>query len=235
MKKQILIVGNTNHLQGVDADLENYYRFFTSPIGGLWNENEIKILCNTGADNVQLWLNTYRRKQLDYFIFIFCGHGGSIDDEVIMELNEAGETIRENQVHRISPRQLCIFDCCRNIEKPDASALLTEIRTYSSGGVIYGNIRQRYEERIMQAIPQTASLYACSIGESAEGNRSGGYYSFNLLKCARRLSTDIEYKTIGLCHNEACEIVEFKNPRQHPDCSLPRCLLCRSLILSIHP
>lgn len=235
MRKQILIVGYTKHLQGVDADLENYYRFFTSPIGGQWDKSEIETLRDTTATNVLLWLNTYKRKQLDYFIFIFCGHGGCMDDEVIMELNETGEIIRESQVKGIAPRQLCIYDCCRAIEEDKTSTLLTETKIFSLGGKIYGNVRQRYEKRIMQAIPQTASLYACSIGECADGNRSGGYYTYNLLKCARHISDDTEYKTIGQCHNEACESVEIKNPDQHPDCSLPRCLLHRSLIFSIHP
>lgn len=234
MKKHILIIGNTSNLQGVEADLENYYRFFVSPVGGLWYDSEITVLRNTTTENALLWLNTFRRQQLDYFIFVFCGHGASVNEEVVMELNNNKEIIYESQVKGVASRQLCIFDCCRNIERPEAYASLTEIRTFSLGGRLFGDVRRRYDERIMQSVPQSACLYACSIGESADGNRSGGYYTYNLLKFARHINV-IEFKTVGLCHNEASDAVEKKNPTQHPDCSLPRCLLNRSLIFSIHP
>ena len=47
---------------------------------------------------------------------------------------------------------------------------------------------KKYEARIMQAIAQQVSLYACSIGESALDTENGGMYINNLLKSAVNVS-----------------------------------------------
>lgn len=236
MRKQIIIVGYAGDLQGVSADIKNYYDFFISPIGGMWHAQEISVLDKTSVAELKRYIQRYQAMQLDYFIFVFCGHGGSRNDEVVMEINDTDRFVRESEVVNVAPRQLNIFDCCRVEEDDNSYDLLTEMRTFSQGGKItLGDVRKRYDERILKAVPQSACLYACSLGESAMGNNSGGYYSYHLLKAARNIKNDDLYKTIGLCHNEACESLETISPRQHPDGKLPRCLTNRSLILSIHP
>lgn len=232
MEKRILIIGYANGLKGVKADLDNYYRFFRSPEGGNWYEDEIYTLSHPTSAHVMECIENFRKMQLDYFIFIFCGHGASMKDEVVMQVNDTDPPIRENDILHIAPRQLSIFDCCRERESngsflPDTHPLL-ESR-------IRGNARQRYEQRIMQAVPQSACLYACSIDECAEGNNSGGFYSYNLLKAARNIKSETDYKTVGRCHYEACQQLESEKAAQHPDYKLPRCMVNRSLILSIHP
>lgn len=235
MRKQILIVGYAGALQGVSADIKNYCNFFTSPVGGMWYAEEINVLDKTSVAELIKYIQRYQAIQLDYFIFVFCGHGGSRNDEVVMEINDTDRLVRESEVVNVAPRQLNIFDCCRVKEDDNSCNLLTEMRTFSQGGKIFGNVRKRYDERVLQAVPQSACLYACSLGESAMGNNSGGYYSYNLLKAARNTKNEDLYKTIGLCHNEACESLKTISPRQHPDSKMPRCLTNRSLILSIHP
>ena len=235
MKKQILIIGYANGLKGVKSDLDNYYRFFRSPMGGGWYEDEICILPHTSSAQVMKYIDYFCRMRLDYFIFVFCGHGASMRDEVVMQVNNTDPFIREKDILNVAPRQLSIFDCCRERESDDSFASLTEMRLFSSGGQIRGNARQRYEQRIMQAVPQSACLYACSVGECADGNNSGGLYSYSLLKAARNIVGETDYKTVGRCHYEACQQLEAKNAAQHPDYKLPRCLVNRSLILSIHP
>lgn len=237
MRKQILIVGYAGELAGIRADIHNYYTFFTSNIGGKWNNDEICILSDTSVTEVMNKILYYRLSRLDYFIFVFCGHGASRNNEVAMQINDTDSLLMESSVMGVAPRQLSIFDCCREREYEDFG-IITEFYTHSLlslGGKLYGNVRRRYENRIMQSVPQSACLYACSIGESAEGTNSGGFYSCNLLKAAYHITDDKEYKTIGLCHTEACLLLKEKNVRQHPDYKLPRCLVESSLILSIHP
>lgn len=235
MKKQILIIGYANGLKGVKADLDNYYHFFKSPVGGGWYENEICILSHTTSAHVMEYIKKFRQMQLDYFIFIFCGHGASMRNEVIMQVNNTDYPIMESDILYVAPRQLSIFDCCRERESDESFASLTESYFFSSGGQIRGNVRQRYERRIMQAVPQSVCLYACSIGECAEGNNSGGFYSYNLLRAARNIVGGTDYKTVGRCHYEACQWLEKEKVAQHPDYKLPRCLVNRSLVFSIHP
>lgn len=236
MKKRILIVGYANGLKGVKADLDNYYHFFKSPIGGGWYEDEICILSHTTSEQVMEYIAGYRRMQLDYFIFVFCGHGANMQDEVVMQVNDTDPIIWEKDILYVAPRQLSIFDCCRERESDDTFASLTETHLYSLEDQIRGNVRQRYEERIMQAVPQSACLYACSVGECADGNNSGGLYSYTLLSVARNIIMEkTDYKTVARCHYETCKRLESEYAKQHPDYKLPRCLVNRSLIFSIHP
>lgn len=235
MKRQVLIVGYANGLTGVKADLDNYYRFFTSPVGGMWRADEICVLENASTDEFLRHINFYQVADLDYFVFVFCGHGASLQDEVVMEINDTDRPIKESEVTNVASRQLNIFDCCRKVESDVPYDILAEVRNFSQGGKIYGNVRQRYDWRIMQAVEQSASLYACSSGESAIGRNRGGDYSYHLLKAARNVSDAEEYKTISLCHYEACQHLEAMGSTQHPDYKLPRCVANQSLILSIHP
>lgn len=235
--KRILIVSYAGDLAGIKSDVNNYYTFFTSHVGGEWNNGEIRILSDTSVTEVMREILYYRLSKLDYFIFVFCGHGASRNNEVAMQINDTDPLLMESSIMGVAPRQLSIFDCCREKEYDDVETI-SEVRDhslFSFGGKLYGNVRERYENRIMQSVPQSACLYACSIGESAEGNNSGGFYSYNLLKAARHITDDREFKTVGLCHTEACRLLGKKSAIQHPDYKLPRCLVNNSLIFSIHP
>lgn len=233
MNRFALIVGNNDGLQGVATDMANYVAFLKSECGGLWQTGEIEALLNTNEVCLAKYLDACRAADLDYFVFVFCGHGAMREGRTLLELSR-GNIAEESIVRNVAPRQLSVFDCCRQesgaFVEPD---VMNEVRCFSSGGRI-GNVRQRYDNRIMQACPQHVKLYGCCEGECCADTRGGGLYSSCLLRCARNIG-DKEFKTVSQANYEATVLVERQEPAQHPDISQPRCLSSQTLILSIHP
>lgn len=231
MNKRALLIGNNGGgLEGVKIDLYSYKQFLKGQIGGSWFDSEIKLCLNPSRSSVLDLISTYRNMKLDYFIFMFSGHAGQLRDTVL-ELNPDEELLSESRFNDLGTRQLNIFDCCRSFPEPLAEKSLNEsIRKAFSAT---GSTREQYERRIMQAIPQSVSLYSCSIGETSSDTSSGGIYFQNLLSCATSFTST--YKLVGTTHEEAKQLTERRAPKQHPDAVLPKCLSFQQLIFSINP
>jgi len=225
MQKRILIIGNNDGLPGVKVDIENYKIFFKSQYGGNWHDNEIIEKLNISKLELITLLKSLKNLSLNYLIVIFSGHGGQ-ERETILELNSHGEYISESELKNLAYRQLNIFDCCRCYSQPILESKTTELRLKN-----LFSTREKYEKRIMEAVHQQASLYACSIGESANDTAKGGAYSKNLIAAA--ISETNEYTLVGHAHQVASILtsIEFKN--QHPEAILPKCLSSQQLILGI--
>lgn len=229
MRKKIIIVGNTQGLIGVKVDVENYKRFFCSSYGGNWYEQEIIEKVDVSKSELLAELSRVKSLTLDYLIVIFSGHGGQ-ERETVLEINAAGECIRESELKGLASRQLNIFDCCRaypeRLVESETKALKT--RLYSAIST-----RERYEKRIMEASRQQISLYACSIGEFAHDTQRGGAYSVNLIERAAKVEG--HYKLVGDAHKEAGVLTSAQYPEQHPDADLLRLTQSQQLIIGIKP
>jgi len=235
MKKKILMIGNTSGLPGIIRDLDGYKDFFMSPCGGLWREEEIDILSNPRQNELLQRINSLKSENLEYLITIFSGHGAYRRDRTILEINEQEEIVSEADLRAGAKRQLLIFDCCRNVMP--SMTLNASATKLSFSYVPDDPIRVKYERRIAQTPPQIASLYACSVGESAIATGSGSTYSMALIKAARDVVTSRteEYGTVEKVHQLAADITVRERPEQHPDYALAKCLTSESLIISINP
>lgn len=235
MKKRILLIGNNNGLEGVNVDFQNYTQYFKSKTGGEWYEYEIIRMMNPSKAILNNQISVLKSERLDYLIVIFSGHGGQ-ERETVLELNNKGETIEESALKNISNRQLNIYDCCRSYPVLGESANEKRIKMFNSGGEITFSTRARYENRIMNSIPQQICLYACSIGETAEDTKDGGIYSYSLIQSGVAIQgTNDEYYYVSTTHVSAKHIVKSKGYKQNPDALLPRCMTNQQLIFSINP
>jgi len=167
---------------------------------------------------------------------VFSGHG-AYEKSTVLEINGRGEYIYETELVGIAPRQISIFDCCRQRVDEPLHKSQRVMESFKALGDT-SNIRQKYDARIMQAIAQQVSLYACSIGESALDTENGGMYINNLLKSAVNVSD--EYKLVGVAHEEATsatsnEAWRDKRHNQTPTATLPKCISTQQLIISINP
>lgn len=241
MRKIALLIGNSDGLEGVKIDLVEWKKFLISPIGGAWERNEIKMIMNPQKCELLSYINELRKtKAYDFAIVVYSGHGG-YSKGTILEINERGETIMENDLLSIASRQISVFDCCRSLVDGNQSINESQIRGFSNDGINakIQAIRNAYNQRIMQAIPQQICLYACRIGETALDTENGALYIQTLLQQARQLSKEEVFRTAEKIHQYASELTLIKGlakgHTQHPTANLPKCLTSQKLILSINP
>jgi hypothetical protein len=238
MKRKAVLIGNTSGLQGVKTDIAHFNTFLKSDRGGAWYNHEIETLENVQKSALLKKIDTLRKENFDYVVVLFSGHGGQLRNTVL-ELNAQGETIEETELRQIAKRQMNIYDCCRAYpETALRKAAMEALSTTFLESI--NNARQRYESRIMQAIPQQALLYSCSIGQVSYDTPEGGVYLCNLLRAACVISSDQQYKLVGLAHEEAIAptLAHSKKEKygpQEPEAVLPKCLSAQQLIISIKP
>lgn len=237
MKRKAILLGNTAGLPGVKVDIQRFSNFLMSNLGGAWRGNEIEELIDVSKNVLQRKIDSWKVETNDYVVLMFSGHGGQIR-ETVLELNKSGETIGETALRSIAKRQLNIYDCCRCYPEDLAKSMIAESARMFAAKEDISYIRLRYDSRIMQAIPQQALLYSCSIGEASYDSKDGGVYLKNLLQAASALND--EFKLVGTAHQEA-ELPTLRHSRsekhgeQHPDAVLPKCLSSQQLIISIRP
>jgi hypothetical protein len=235
MKRKAVLIGNTSGLPGVQVDITRFSSFLTSNIGGAWYESEIDVLQNERKSNLLQKIDALKKQSFDYLIVLFSGHGGQLR-QTILELNSSGETIEETALRGIATRQLNVYDCCRafpsGVTKRAMDALSA---SFSESANPY---RRRFDDRIMQATPQQALLYSCSIGQVSYDSSNGGVYLGNLLKAAQTITYDQQFKLVGAAHEEAipptvANSEKEKQGRQVPDAVLAKCLSSQQLIISL--
>lgn len=240
MKRKAILIGNTNGLQGVQVDLNNYKKFLMSEMGGAWLESEILTLKNPSLTILNMHvLNIKLNERPDFVFLVFTGHGGYIRKATVFEINENHETIDESKLWNIAKRQITISDCCRGI---DTDELRKSVQLLSDGGKIgQSQARLIYDKRIMEAEEQQARFYSCSIGETSidTGLSGGGLYTKNLLKAIKESKVE-KYLTINDAHEVASRItkkeaLETEQHNQNPDSRVIRCFHERQLIIAINP
>jgi hypothetical protein len=233
MKRKALLIGNSNGLPGVKLDISNFKIFLKSDVGGQWYDDEIVIKMNPTKSDLDATINHLKSEKNDFMFVIFSGHG-AYEKNTILEINGNDEYIYETALKHIASRQISVFDCCRQ-RVFDSLTESRQIKAFSA--FTSSHIRLKYDTRIMQAIEQQVSLYACSVGESALDTEKGGLYISNLLKAATNISE--QYKLIGIAHEEAKEKTtnDAKNEThvQNPTATLPKCLSFQQLIIGINP
>lgn len=235
MKRKAILIGNTSGLQGVQVDISRFTSFLTSNTGGAWYESEIDVLQNERKSSLLQKIDVLKRQSFDYVIVLFSGHGGQLR-QTVLELNSSGETIEETALRGIATRQLNIYDCCRAFPSTVTKRAMEALSASFSESV---NLhRRRFDDRIMQAIPQQALLYSCSIGQVSYDTSNGGVYLGHLLKAAQTIAYDQQFKLVGAAHEEAitptvANSEKEKQGRQVPDAVLAKCLSSQQLVISV--
>lgn len=233
MKRQALLFGNTT-AAGAQNDLLNWKKFLESGRGGAWKDYEIQILSNPSKAHLQAWLKIIKDGGYDFVLVAYAGHGGW-ERSTILEINPDGETINEVELKGLAPREILSLDCCRGTGAE--TQIVDEALEKSFSADTFSNIRARYDSRMMRALPQQVTLYACSIGESAYCTNDGGYYTKNLLKQSSATPAN-QFITINQAHYYAAqatknEVLAKENRIQTPDIACARCLTDQQLIIGI--
>ena len=223
------IVNTKTYLKGVLKDVENYLDFFKSLEGGSWNDNEIKVFHKPTVAAVKSYIEGI--DECEYFLIVFCGHGGSEDEETILELSRGQDLPLSELCSWVSyTRKLIICDCCRippEVE-PIMESLNTRVRMFSQGGSMASRIKVRgeYHKAIRATNSRMSTIgFASSLGEAAGETSQGGFYSHSLLKAALTVANSSATGVFPFlyCHNMAePRVIKLSHDEQHPDYSALR-------------
>lgn len=248
MKRKLFLVlnygGIGNRLPNVKADKENYLRFFHSAEGGAWEDEEIQISENNFdfsvfADDIRFQQRMQR--PYEYIVLVFCGHGYSdANGERWIEVRPDGSNgscVSLSQIKEACyrTRTLFISDSCLAIYPQPATERSYSAITDSFHREDYYRARckELYNELVKRTSEYTFTAgFAVSLGESADDNERGGYYSQTLLDTARihinALKNDNQYAnqnyaSFSAIHDAAARVVAAKtNEKQHPSIEMPR-------------
>lgn len=243
MKRKIVLVGNTRGETGASDDIRAYRSFFMKNLGGSWDADEIVTLLNPTRNRMRAVLNQCKQEQLDYFLFVFSGHGGfsRLRGQTVMELSSQADgehDLDESELFGIALRQLSIFDCCRSYYN-ETIEKIAAARTMLLNAAMDGNremAKAIYNQLVLNSCPTHIRLYACRIGESAEGvPDEGGVFSKNLLNVNPYFPSYVSmYSVEEAFENAKYAIIDDPNAQQIPSASLPRCLASQRLPWAIH-
>lgn len=252
MNRRLIIItndgGKEDFLAGVAVDRQCYINYFTSPEGGAWERNEMFIPSTNTCSPAMLYLYMLKQEGLrhvDYWLIVFCGHGGATPDGKTYFCFQKGKKCFEEQIlkFRTCSRILLIADSCRSLPEYREGGTL-EQRIYCCESVgsddLYRDLcRNIYNEKVVQVPQGTVTKgYASAFTECAEefDDGTGGYYSQSLITTAKaeihddlekRAKTPLSFKTdiasFSWVHAQAKQrVVELSNGRQNPTLIISR-------------
>lgn len=231
MNRRVLIISNPgeinsdNYCEGVKKDVINYIEFFRSTYGGAWYSDEIISLERPTKNELRKYL--IKVDSADYSIVVFTGHGYMDKCDTIIELRDGEEY--NTRFLKKSGRTL-ILDCCRKKCDYLSHGLLMEYTSkIQKRHMDIFNARKYYEEQILRCGKQKLVMYSCDVDEcSNDDSRTGGYYSYNLLKVARGWFEDkgdvLEPMTLTMvqAHEQTKRVLKSIIDNQNPQIEKPR-------------
>lgn len=233
--------GGEDALKGVHIDKENYLRFFKSPEGGAWEENEILVYDRNNFDvgllKIAKMNANLERNPIEYFLIVYCGHGftEAKTKDVYLQVRINYNLRIEDLLAAVgNTRCLLIVDSCRAICGLREGGRILDRRIFCSTeaqNTLYGQqCRAYYNQKILATCStMQVVMFSNSFGETAEENsRNGGCYSYALLETAkaekqrmeREQLTDVHnlWASIDCIHSKAAEKVKKEtNGRQNPE------------------
>jgi len=239
MDKKILIISNPgeigaeNYCEGVNVDVTEYIKYFTSPLGGAWKDSEILHIKRPTIFDVRYEVQLLEK--MDYSLIIFCGHGwySSLDKATILEL-KSGQNINEMELRKGGSKRTILLDCCRQVHEESIAKSLTEnLAMLTRERVLsHSECRKYYEHNITAASSGIVITHACEIDETAgDSSKTGGYYSGSLRECATEwfkndrtdLSKYYNVYSIVSAHSDASyRVKKISGGRQNPHIEKPK-------------
>ena len=184
---------DTSYLAGVEQDANHYDEFFKSDHGGAWAAAEIEHFVHPEKEDLLDYLGALN---VDYSVTVFCGHGGTHEGATYIKLNE-GSYLRLNHFCTGALRQLTIADSCRQEAPLDPWQLKEgdarfgfEKRADADAATYRNSCRNLYANCISTAPEHRVIMMGCDLGQTAQEDSTGGYFSRALLRRAINTAQD---------------------------------------------
>lgn len=231
MRRRALLVGYAGggksgeaYLEGVSLDLENYREYLMSAKGGAWYNEEILVAEGFSKKDLLYVIKEIKNEENDITFTVFTGHGDFENKEHFCRsllINENGEDILETELHRLSNKEITIFDCC---SKPRYQ-IINESRQQKAMRIQDSYVdlklaRKKYERICEECPDQRLRFYSAEVGYCAKDSDEGGLYSSILLRTLRNTRM---YMDIVDAHNETRDrVIQETHHEQVPSRSTDR-------------
>lgn len=196
------IPGDEHYAKQAQDVIDRWEAFFTSPIGGFWQEREI-IRINEqrpiGPGRMDTLMSQLDLERCEYSVIVFCGHGlrtqdhkdgiqlpipsqGNLNVFPVERLMGISHATTQIPTHI---RRTIILDACRKIQPITAEALF-EQREFSGGMELDGEMcRDHYNEIIMRQEPHVELLQSTGAGDYAYTSDEGSIYGDAVMRYIR--------------------------------------------------
>ena len=252
MNRRLLILtndgGKKDFLPGVEHDRDGFLSFFRSCYGGAWEEDEISCtLTNSMTREVllQYFQLVEEQAHVDYWLIVFCGHGGADSHgRTFFELTPGDTPIYVEEIEKAvnNSRMLLIADSCRYMPMMESGGRVPRMILFSDSTSMtgYRDICRTMYNDIISSTPTNLHIigYAAHLGQYARelDNGCGGQYSQALLECAKsQIDVEIKHRdnseyvfdgetaSFPWVHSCAKDIVIIRTKgEQTPQLSMPR-------------
>jgi hypothetical protein len=207
-------------LPGARKDVEDLKFFLKSPLGGAWDENEIKIL-RTPTKSL-LEINLSSAKSYNYVFIAFSGHGYHAKGKNINETRiclYGSQEISVNTLNCGSPKTTIVIDACREVHVIKEDITATFAMDELSKRMLYADRaahRKLFDDAITSAPMGAEYLYSCNLDEAAGESSEGGYFTQALLRSGKNFNKKACVLTVDDAFREGKYYVTAKAPQQHP-------------------
>lgn len=211
--------GAEDFLKGVQSDLDGWRRFLTSPVGGNWRSDEIKMMIAPTGAEVTAEL-AKKNGVVDYGLLVFTGHGGYSEtrSDTLLQLNQR-ECFEAKKLN-VAKKQTLILDCCRKVVEPILRKSEASMEQLDEAVLTqYPNPQQSraaFDAAVNACADGIIVMHSCMVDEfsyDADFGR-GGAYTYALLETARNWRHDKvlernKYRafSVAAAHNKATEVV----------------------------
>lgn len=200
IKRKAIIIAcpgpNQNFLPGVMQDKQHVKRFLLSNRGGRWKEEEIIVLENPTAAQINAEINSCT---VDYLFIYFSGHGFMTlrGDRMLCC---SGASVPD--WHLVdSPTQIILLvnDACRSfVGYAIGSIDATEEEYFNFTGPT--DYRKMFDEAIFTSAPAKIIIHGTQAGMPAADTAQGGAFTKALLMVGSRMYTRADSTVVGIDH-----------------------------------
>lgn len=228
LKRKALLIGgqdpsqNLGIMSGIHADIECLSEFLQTPLGGAWQNHEIKILDfsiqDIGVSDLQLSISNL--ETVDYAIIAYFGHGYTTKDEygfpqTILEI--APDIHFSAKDLRITKKTLLLLDCCRTMF---TEQMIKEASNFSfHAGIVSPQARTLYDRMIEISERGVISIFSTQNNHAASGTHT--FTQALVQACqywgATRKTNELHCLTTKEAFQLALPILHANTPEQHPE------------------
>ncbi len=219
MTRKALIIGaayGDPRIPGVYTDLTVWSAFLCSDLGGAWRDEEIIILRDPDLDQARRAVRSLEGN--DFGFVIFCGHGEVVQGakpwpETVLSFGRHGD-LTETEMNPGTPRCTLLLDCCRRpADAEDDRTYLTEEKSASFSA--RQSTRELFDKAMAAAEKGLVKIYAASVGEYADDDKSFSKQLIHQAKITMQTSTGVLDQSLAV--ELTAEAMKTTLPQQHPE------------------